>query len=323
MRDSTAAYLGIYSRVSRIVRSQFEANGHPVEHAQGAGGLIIDNGIGANNNLHGDVLPRFEFVESAWIENSGRSGAAITHKAGVAELSFERCLFRGNVAGVSGGAIYVSGSAGLLLVFDRSIFEGNAVQTQQSKDRNVDVSVIVSTGGIGGDIEYLGSGARYPIWRIDVSVLLLDSVCFADRAQSSDLFLCRMAPPSGSHTNCVGWHSNAHSKIMGIRIRGLPIFRAQTPHTCRTRNINTESRWRKVSTRFGMACWPTHLLLPQRGIRGGSKLTKSSAPSFRPRKMTANSDTTIVTTPLFASPATQRILVVLQAKLFGPARNSM
>ena len=172
--DSTIFSFAVSEGTVRTVRSRFIGNGHPVEHAQGTGGVYVGSGLDQGDSAKNSNKARYEFVDSEWLGNSGRTGGAITGNGfeGTVEIAIERCLFRDNIAREQGGAICIVGQSATLLLVDRSTLEGNTVQSQQSSERDIDISVIVYTGALGGDA-VVGNGAHYPIWRIDVSIRLL------------------------------------------------------------------------------------------------------------------------------------------------------
>ena len=117
---------------SRFVRSRFVRNGNMNDVAIGGGLTLLPPPVRLQS------AEPAEFISSEWIGNAAAMGPAIYVDIGVSDVRVTRCLFRDNVAYLSGGAINVQGAATSTFIVENAIFVAIAVRRRVMEDkRNV------------------------------------------------------------------------------------------------------------------------------------------------------------------------------------------
>eukprot|EP01043_Picozoa_sp_COSAG02_P035309 COSAG02_NODE_2520_length_8610_cov_4.542474_5_plen_1472_part_00 len=204
-----------------VERSRFENNGPIVEGSVGTGGWTIYR---PSSVLPG-YWPTVRFVNTEFIQNRATHGAAVGVIDGLVDLSFDSCVFRGNTAARTGGAISFGASASSHLVVEHSIFESNVVELQESDDTATAAVVIVNTGGLGEGSQDVYGTYHMPIWRVDNGPVygVPWEMCEAAKQYSQDVVAQGFSETWASDLKCanVTYHSQTSYSQVELVANGV------------------------------------------------------------------------------------------------------
>ena len=107
--------------------------------AQGQGGTVLFFGYSSSGAF---PVPQVEYTSVEYTGNKGGTGPGIGVTMGHFVLRFRQCIFRDNVARISGAAIDAPALPGSQLIVEATLFERNAVRVP-ADGRTIDVTVLL------------------------------------------------------------------------------------------------------------------------------------------------------------------------------------